>query len=934
MARNLLSVLSLCAAAFSVNAAAHAETLTNIFSEQNGARLTGEMTVEAPGVYRFEVLDGRMANVAVDGATVIDGMDGETTGAVALSSGSVSITIEAMDNAPAPPLGMTTPGSDTVFVVMGDDDEMSGASPSQPLRVGSGAGESAAMKSASDMTAQVETARRPRAEAGAPARDLRSRLRDRVRDRVIENAVREGRIARATINGATSNYQRVGETLTVEATPPPGMEFVRWAGDVFALNDPTASSTTLTISQGGANVFAIYAPVGSQNPEQSTPPANQPPGNSPPTAPPPGEAPAPNDPPAGTIVVTVNGGVGDGSYAAGANVVVRANDPSVGETFAAWTGDIAALSDPTSPVAILTVPETAVSITATYAASAMSASLFSSTFVASPRGATVSGVVQAPEEMSVTYDVFDDRGRMTASGLTASVNPDTGAFAARIFEDSLPENGDATVVMRGVSANGGAASTVVNFRVANSTDDIDQLLSRITFGPSQAMSARARQIGFDAFLEEQLNPLSIDDTAFRQLNPDDLFDYTENHNSRHLRRLALAYALYTERQLQEVLAAFWENHFYTSPLKGNTVFYETVEKAGFREHALGRFRDLLEVSMKSASMMYYLDNEQSSSGSINENYARELLELHTVGVNSTYTEEDIIEVARVLTGWRAQVTNPDRPDGHRGIHEFFFQWQRHDRGDKTISFLNTTIEGIEGEEGIQEGEELLELLAAHPDTAAFICRKLVTLFVSDAPLPGLNDRCAAEFLATDGDIQDVVRVILTSAEFRSTPTTFHSKYKTPFEYVTSLVRAFDLEPRVGEFQGSMLNMADEVDDAGYDLYDFQAPTGLPEVGGAWVGAASVLERVKFAVRALRAATANLQIDRRAILDAAPADTAEGVAAIICVRAMLNRCTRQEFEEMVDAVYGDDEIFDPSGNVDSAVSRALQVAAASQSFALQ
>ena len=132
----------------------------------------------------------------------------------------------------------------------------------------------------------------------------------------------------------------------------------------------------------------------------------------------------------------------------------------------------------------------------------------------------------------------------------------------------------------------------------------------------------------------------------------------------------------------------------------------------------------------------------------------------------------------------------------------------------------------------------------------------------------------------------------------------------------------------------MSSLGNQINDAGYDMYDFQAPTGLPEVGGAWVGAASVVRRTQFGVRAVRAGTANLSIDRRAILDAAPAETAEGVAALICDRIMQNRCTRKEFEEMVDAVYGDDDIFDPSRNVDTAISRALQVAAAAQSFGLQ
>ncbi|MEL7487949.1 MAG: DUF1800 family protein, partial [Pseudomonadota bacterium] len=799
------------------------------------ARVTGDFTATESGVYRFEVPPGSNATVAIDGAVVINGASGATSGVAALGAGSVMVSITGASGAPAPSLSVRAPNQTAPVVVFNGVS----SSASLPNMMASAA------ESASPSTSMVENVSAPRTPSNVPQeqrRNLRSLLRDRVRERAIETAVQAGRIARATINGDVSDYVRVGETVAVTAAPPPGMEFVRWAGDVFSLENPNAASTSLTIGAGGSNVFAIYAPIGESSPGQPSQPS-QPDNPSSPQPPQGGEDPAPNAPQPGAISVTINGGAGDGVFAPGARVVIRADEPLVGETFAGWTGDVSVLNDASAPVAILTVPESAVTVSATFEASAMSASLFSSSIVASARGATITGVVQAPREMIVSFDVFNNNGEMTASGETTSVHPESGAFAARIFDDMLPTEGAATVVMRGVSDTAGATSAVVNFRVTNDTDEVSQLVSRTTFGPTQQALARARQIGYEAYLEEQLNPLSIDDTAFRQLNPDNLFDFTQNHSERHLRRLALAYALYTERQLQEVLANFWENHFYTSPLKGNTVFAETQEKAGFRENALGRFRDLLEVSAKSANMMYYLDNTESASGRINENYARELLELHTVGVNSSYTEDDIIEVARILTGWRGRVTNPDRPNGVRGVHEFFFERERHDRGDKTVSFLNTTIEGIEGEAGIQEGEELLDLLAAHPDTASFICGKLVMLFVSDSPMPALTQRCAAEFLATGGEIRNVVRLILTSDEFRNTPATFHAKYKTPFEYVTSLVRAFDLTPRPGEFQDSMLRMANEFNDAGYDMYDFQAPTGLPEASGAWVGAASVVERV-------------------------------------------------------------------------------------------
>ena len=183
-------------------------------------------------------------------------------------------------------------------------------------------------------------------------------------------------------------------------------------------------------------------------------------------------------------------------------------------------------------------------------------------------------------------------------------------------------------------------------------------------------------------------------------------------------------------------------------------------------------------------------------------------------------------------------------------------------------------------------------------------------------------------------MKQIVRLILSSSEFKSSAENYHAKFRNPFEHTASTIRAFDMFPQSGRFVEAMHGITSHIDAAGYRLYNAAPPTGLPEVGSAWSGASSVVSRTAFEIRAVREVGGFMQFDQRAIFDASPADTAEGVAALICERTMHNRCTRAEFEEMTAAIYGDDDLFDPSSeNIDFAVIRALQVAVATTSFAL-
>ena len=307
-------------------------------------------------------------------------------------------------------------------------------------------------------------------------------------------------------------------------------------------------------------------------------------------------------------------------------------------------------------------------------------------------------------------------------------------------------------------------------------------------------------------------------------------------------------AVYSDRQLEEVLVDFWFNHFNVFAGKGITRnFISEYEREAIRPYVLGNFRDMLGATAKSPAMLFYLDNWLSSgadgamgargarargaqvagprrSNGINENYARELLELHTLGVDGGYTQDDIVNVAKAFTGWTIE----------RQEAAFRFAPGRHDRSEKVV--LGKSIKPG----GMDEGERVLDIVATHPSTARHIATKLAIRFVSDTPPASLIDRAAATFTATKGDLREVVRVILTSQEF-SAADAYRAKVKTPLEFVASALRATGAEVRTA------LPLARTLRDMGMPLYGCQPPTGYDETAASWVSAGALVGRMNFAV---------------------------------------------------------------------------------------
>jgi uncharacterized protein (DUF1800 family) len=302
-------------------------------------------------------------------------------------------------------------------------------------------------------------------------------------------------------------------------------------------------------------------------------------------------------------------------------------------------------------------------------------------------------------------------------------------------------------------------------------------------------------------------------------------------------------AVYSERQLEEVLVDFWFNHFNVFAGKGPTRLYLTeYERDVIRPHVLGRFRDLLGATAHSPAMLFYLDNWQSAAPNeermkarpqmlrrrgLNENYARELMELHTLGVDGGYTQKDVQEVARAFTGWTI--------DTPRQGGAFRFDPRIHDDGEKIV--LGHRIKGGGGK---KDGERVLDILADHPSTARFIATKLARKFVADVPPPSLVERAAARFRDTHGDIREVVRTIVTSPEFFA-PEAYRAKVKSPYEFVVSATRAASVDA------GTALPMVQALRELGMPLYFCQPPTGYADRADAWVNTGALLNRMNFAV---------------------------------------------------------------------------------------
>ena len=424
---------------------------------------------------------------------------------------------------------------------------------------------------------------------------------------------------------------------------------------------------------------------------------------------------------------------------------------------------------------------------------------------------------------------------------------------------------------------------------------IIQALNRLTFGPRPGDAQKVRAMGLDKWIDLQLHPEKINNSSFDQfasrydlLKQDQSVALGEFAQARRERQMAkrdradsaqmtredrtalqkyglerrkfmgqlqserVASAVASERQLQEVMTDFWLNHFNVFAGKGPPQPYYLVEykRDVISPNALGNFRTLLGAVAKSPAMLFYLDNARSMADSsrphlagrgrggllqrrpqqaratgLNENYGRELLELHTLGVDGGYTQQDVLNVARALTGWTIK---PPATGGG-----FIFRPEMHDAGEKIVLGRK-----LAAGRGMEDGEDVLDIVARSPATARYVTTKLVRRFVADDPPQALIDDAAAVFLKTKGDIREVVRTIVTSNEFYS-QRAFRSKVKSPFEVVVSAMRALNAQPDPTPRTGQVVAFL------GQPIYGHQAPNGYPETGDAWMNTGAILNRINF-----------------------------------------------------------------------------------------
>ncbi len=422
--------------------------------------------------------------------------------------------------------------------------------------------------------------------------------------------------------------------------------------------------------------------------------------------------------------------------------------------------------------------------------------------------------------MALSRRDFLKLGSITAVSVTAASCSVIGRQAA---QQDLPESL--------IIPTPAAADTAVSPQPAN---PIWRLLNRAGYGPRPGDLERVTEMGFEAYLEEQLNPDAINDPAadllVRNLTlyPMDITQLIEQEPqdaSRELIGTTIGRAIYSKRQLYEAMVEFWSDHFNIYLRKAQIMPGLKIvdDRDVIRPHALGKFRDLLIASAHSPAMLVYLDNGRNHKDEPNENYARELMELHTLGVHAGYDQKDVQELARILTGWSI------RRRGRRA-GEVFLNEEAHDFDAKQL--LGRAFPAGRGEAEI---DEALDMLANHPATADFIATKLVRRFVADDPLADLVAQVSQTFRDTDGDIKAMLRVIFLSDDFAAAP----GKLKRPFTFMISSLRALNSD------LGRNRQIGRWIEWLGQPPFLWPTPDGYPDDTASW--AANLLPRWNFAL---------------------------------------------------------------------------------------
>ncbi|MFO0827157.1 MAG: DUF1800 domain-containing protein [Phycisphaerales bacterium] len=390
-------------------------------------------------------------------------------------------------------------------------------------------------------------------------------------------------------------------------------------------------------------------------------------------------------------------------------------------------------------------------------------------------------------------------------------------------------------------------------------DDVTHLLNRVTFGPRPGDRERVADSGIDAYLAGQLRPDSIDDTrcdwrvgAIEPLGEHraELYEHTPEELLVALGRSRVIRAVHSKRQLFETMVEFWCDHFNIVVQKGECRWMRIADEfETVRPHALGRFRDLVRASATSPAMLIYLDGHDNKvvhpGDPPNENYARELLELHTLGVDGGYTQRDVLEAARCLSGWTY---------GHRfwrgRISEVGFDPARHDDGAKEVLGVAIPAGG-----GADDLERLLDVVCSHPSTARHVARRLCRAYIADPAPPAAVARVADAFTESRGDIVVTLKAIFASDDFRASR---GSLFKRPFRYVTSALRATSAATDGG------LEILESLRRMGHAPSEYPTPDGYPLEREPWLG--GLLWRWVFAAELAGDRLGGTRVDRAELVE--------------------------------------------------------------------
>ena len=423
-------------------------------------------------------------------------------------------------------------------------------------------------------------------------------------------------------------------------------------------------------------------------------------------------------------------------------------------------------------------------------------------------------VIDATRIRALTVTVATDVKDATPNVAVAA----DGRYSTSIRRGVLEDATVAAITLTALDSQSNATALRIGVAVSGNDPLVQRVIDRATFGAVPGLLDTLTATGPLTYIEQQLDPLGIDDSAFESE-----FGTDAPEHKGQLQELAISRAIHSRRQLQSIMTLFWDNHFNTEFRSHGSTAFELAEHEAFRSNAFGQFRTLLGISAKSAAMLSYLNLKRSHKQAPNENYPRELLEVHTLGSDGEFSQRDVEEAARAFTGWRLL-------DGR-----FAFQSSWHDYEEKVL--LGTVLPAGQGQ---ADGEKVLDAVAAHPSTARHVCAKLAELLVSDLPPDTVVEACKNTFLdAADSpdQIAQVLRVIVSSPAF-SAPEGWGSKVNPPFEFVIGVARIADIRSGFWELRKALGLME-------MPLFDNPLPIGYPEQGIDWINASQLLQRMAF-----------------------------------------------------------------------------------------